>query len=148
MAEAKDWWDKLEIIGKVALPVVIAAATIWFNSQVSERQQNADMVSIAVEVLSQATEQNDPLRDWAVDILVIQGNLASEAAAELKNDPSRVIAAPGRTAATSYEALVCLDKLEDQESTPTLQEDFLRCMLRELTFGLFPFNTLGPAVKD
>ncbi len=71
----KDFWDKLEIIGKVALPVVIAGATLWFNSQLSSRQTSADMVQIAVGVLSQNVDDTefelgvDPLREWAVEVL-------------------------------------------------------------------------------
>lgn len=44
MAEQKDRWDKLEIIGKVALPVIIAGATLGFNWQVNQRQRDATMV--------------------------------------------------------------------------------------------------------
>ena len=78
--------DKLEIIGKVALPIVIGGATIWFNSQISERQQSAEMVKIAVGILSVEPEgdESDALRNWAVDILAEKGGLSESAAAILR----------------------------------------------------------------
>lgn len=88
----KDHWDKLEILGKVALPVVVAGATIWFNSEVSTRQQTAEMVKVAVGVLGQeGKEENDPLRGWAVGILRQQGGLSEDAANALVNDPRLTI---------------------------------------------------------
>ena len=97
MSEQKDIWDKLEIAGKLALPVVIAGATIWFNSQISQRQQNADMVSIAVSVLGQEGEsKDDPLRSWAVKLLQHHGGLSADAANELIGRPDRtLISIPG-----------------------------------------------------
>ncbi|MEO1108237.1 MAG: hypothetical protein AAFX90_09975 [Pseudomonadota bacterium] len=81
----KGFWDKLEIIGKVALPIVIAGATIWFNSQISARQQSAEMVKLAVGILSEKPQEDgvDPLRVWAIDILVDRGGLSQNAAKTL-----------------------------------------------------------------
>ncbi|MEM6564997.1 MAG: hypothetical protein AAF665_11155 [Pseudomonadota bacterium] len=107
----KDAWDRLEIVGKVALPIVVAGATIWFNSQVSQRQQSAEMTRIAVGVLSEADiSEDDPLRDWAVNILVDQGGLSLAAARQLRNEPLAtpfVIYGPIRTKDSPMQ--VCLE---------------------------------------
>lgn len=95
MAEPKDWWDKADIGGKIALPVVIAGPTIWFNAQTTERQENAKMVEVAARVLSApADEESDPLREWAVSQLQENGGLTDEAGQKLLGNPDLTISVP------------------------------------------------------
>ena len=52
-AAGKDTWDKAEIIGKVAIPVIIAITALTLNDQLSQRAQDAEVIKIAVAILSE-----------------------------------------------------------------------------------------------
>lgn len=85
----KDCWDKAEIFGKVALPLVIAAATLTINSQINARQNQSAIVSMALGIVSEKPDPEDaanvdPLRLWAIDRLVEHGGLSEAAATQLK----------------------------------------------------------------
>lgn len=87
MSEPKDNWDKAEIVGKVALPIVIAAATLLYNNEVSARQQSSKMVELAIGIVTEPPMDDgepEPLRLWAIDILQVNGGLTEEAASQLK----------------------------------------------------------------
>jgi len=74
---AIDRWDKAEIAGKVAgavlIPVTLAVAAWFVNTELTARGQAARMTEIAVGVLtlepSEDPDTNDPLRDWAIEVL-------------------------------------------------------------------------------
>lgn len=82
---AKDRWDKWQIVGeifgKVWMPIVVAGATLWFNSQTSHREQAARMAQIAVGILAEQPDYSagetkpDPLWDWAVTVLQQPGEI-------------------------------------------------------------------------
>ncbi|MDU8928303.1 hypothetical protein RXV86_12980 [Alisedimentitalea sp. MJ-SS2] len=78
MAE-KDNWDKFEIVGKIVVgltvPVVVAVAAYFLNTQISERTRSSEMTRIAVGVLSKSPSDEDynselePMRRWAIGVL-------------------------------------------------------------------------------
>lgn len=88
LSNPKDFWDKADIAGKVALPVVIALVTLFFNNQINQRQRDTELVSIATRIVSESptTESDgDPLRLWAIDILIERGGMSQEAALQLRS---------------------------------------------------------------
>lgn len=89
MEDSKDCWDKIEIIGKVTVPIAVGVLILVWNNQRTSQQTAASMTQIAVSVLSQEVEDSkiDPLRDWAVAVLQNPSNpptLSDEAAAQLR----------------------------------------------------------------
>ena len=73
MASDKDFWDKLEICGKTALPIVVALAAVFLNNQINTRAQASEWTKIALSVINKPLDQEDTnqilLRTWAVDVL-------------------------------------------------------------------------------
>ncbi|WP_159089334.1 hypothetical protein [Tateyamaria sp. Alg231-49] len=91
--DGKDFWDKFEIGGKVALPVVVALAALYLNDQVSQREVSGRMIELSISVLAsdpiydEGEARVDPLRDWAVNVLRHPDNpptLSRGAATELR----------------------------------------------------------------
>jgi hypothetical protein len=86
-AAGKDTWDKAEIIGKVAIPVIIAITALTLNDQLSQRAQDAEVIKIAVAILSERPSEegasNSALRSWAIDEMVVRADLSQDAAEEL-----------------------------------------------------------------
>jgi hypothetical protein len=70
MSEPKDSWDKLEIIGKVMLPVALGLSAVLVNLEISNRQLRAEKNQLALSILSSPVEpskvEHTPLRRWAV----------------------------------------------------------------------------------
>lgn len=87
MSQPKDRWDKFEIFGKVALPIVVALAAVFLNNQISVRQIHSEKTALAVRVLSSPADPSrstiDPIREWAVDVLESDYDFALAALNEL-----------------------------------------------------------------
>jgi hypothetical protein len=107
---AKDSWDKLEVLGKVAVPFVVALTALLLNSQVSTREQAARMSEIAVGILVEAPDVvSAPLRNWAISVL---------------EEPSRTIALDAEAAAALREE--GLPQLVDLNSINLFQLEYLK----------------------
>lgn len=70
----KDNWDKIEIVGKVLIPVVIGVGGFWLNWSIGDRQTQTERAGLAIGILAEPVlEENvgveDPLRRWAADVL-------------------------------------------------------------------------------
>lgn len=87
--QQKDLWDKANIILKAAIPFAVALSVFWWNSERTSAETSARMTEIAVGVLGEAPDGsgNDPLREWAIEVLMSPGNppqLSQEAADALR----------------------------------------------------------------
>ena len=92
MPEPKDWWDKAEIIGKIAVPVLIGFVVLFWNSQRTAHETRAAMTQIAIGILSERPEEGQPtaLREWAIAVLQNPTNpprMSDEAARQLRFEP-------------------------------------------------------------
>jgi hypothetical protein len=75
--KAKDCWDKAliagQIVGSILIPVVVGISVWSFNSERTQRDTAAQMVSIAVSVLTVPADENligeNALRQWAIYVL-------------------------------------------------------------------------------
>jgi len=79
----KDIWDKAEIIGKFAVPLVVAFAAVFLNNQFSKRSEDSEVTMIAVSILSSEPSdesRKDPLRTWAAQQMVDRAGMSEEAA--------------------------------------------------------------------
>ncbi len=72
----KDWWDKTEIVAKVAgavaIPLMIAYIAYAWNSQRTEQQTITARVELALAVLREQNLENgsdDKLRAWAERVI-------------------------------------------------------------------------------
>lgn len=73
----KDIWDKLEVLAKVLIPVVVGISVYVWNHERTHANASAAMVEIAVGVLTavpKGDDDNDPLRGWAVSVLLEPGD--------------------------------------------------------------------------
>lgn len=73
----KDVWDKVGIVftglAGIVTPTVIGLSVWAWNHERTTRDSAAQMVSIALGVLSEEPGENpgnDPLREWAVNVLM------------------------------------------------------------------------------
>ena len=68
---AKDGWDKTHIIIGLLVPVVIAYFGYEINSSIQEKGLQQKYIEIAVGILNSdpLKKENEPLRDWAIDVL-------------------------------------------------------------------------------
>ncbi|UPT53263.1 hypothetical protein [Synechococcus phage Yong-L1-251] len=95
MNKAKDFWDKLDIGARAAIPVVIAVMVLFWNSERTKAESAAKMTEIAISILTQvpsseAEQGTDPIRSWAVKVLQNPSKppaLSDDAAAQLSRDP-------------------------------------------------------------
>ncbi|HEV8428950.1 MAG TPA: hypothetical protein VGQ41_13695 [Pyrinomonadaceae bacterium] len=74
----KDQWDRADVIGKLLIPIMIAAATLWFDysRRVGEAQQKT--FEIAIEILrSPQSSETEQLRSWALQVLQKETGAAS-----------------------------------------------------------------------
>lgn len=101
----KDLWDKIEIAGKVALPVVLLLGGYFLNSQFNQRQRANELIGIAIGILSahpleEPSETEEAIRNWAIEILrdpTGHHTLSDEIAEKLKETPISFFAPSGRT---------------------------------------------------
>lgn len=86
----KDLWDKIEVVGKIAVPVLVAITVLYWNGQKTARDTASAMTQVAVGIL-QAERPVDgsdsALRNWAISVLERPSDpppLSPEAATELR----------------------------------------------------------------
>src|SRR5882757_4762670 len=86
------WFDWVErgfrLIALVAIPVVLAFAGWWVQAQLAKNVAKQEYVKIAVSILTvKMDDKNQPLRDWAVNLLNEHSSvkLTSDAIAKLKS---------------------------------------------------------------
>lgn len=70
----KDSWDKADIIGKLAVAVLVALVGWWIQGVVTTQNTGKDYIGIALGILenkdqTEAMKKNTALRQWAVDLL-------------------------------------------------------------------------------
>lgn len=93
MATPKDLWDKLDIISRLIIPILIAASVWLWNHEKTKSENAARMLEIAVSILSSdssAQDEPDPIKLWAVKVLQDPTSpppLSLQAAAQLSGDP-------------------------------------------------------------
>ncbi len=68
----KDKWDRLQVLGSISLPVVIAFGGVYFNTQLAARQATADLALAARQEAERqaqaATQRNDELAQLVLNI--------------------------------------------------------------------------------
>jgi len=86
------WFDWLErifrLLAAVAIPVVLALGGWWVQAQLAKNVAKQEYVKIAVSILTvKMDDKNQPLRDWAVNLLNEHSSvkLTPEAIAKLKS---------------------------------------------------------------
>lgn len=67
----KDVWDKLDILGRAAIPVIVALSVYLWNSERTSRDTASQMIAVATAILTAPPEQSAPsaLRGWAIAVL-------------------------------------------------------------------------------
>jgi WD40 repeat protein len=66
----KDFWDKIQIVSGVAIPVVIGLGSYFIQQSITKESVAKDYVGIATTILeSQKGEKATNLREWAVSLL-------------------------------------------------------------------------------
>ena len=95
MPEPKDCWDKVEVLGKIVVPIAVGAMILVWNSQRTTQQTSATMTDIAIGVLSEqpAEGEGGALRNWAIAVLQSPENpprLSEKAAFELRTERLRL----------------------------------------------------------
>ena len=88
---AKDCWDKIDIIVKALIPIVVALSVWVWNTEKASRDTAAQMITIATSILTAPPENSAPsaLRQWAIDVLRSPKNpptLTNEAAIALSKE--------------------------------------------------------------
>lgn len=74
----KDKWDKWDIIGKLLIPFVIAAATFGFNASQNKRGATQKTLEVAIDILkAPQSAETEQLRNWALEILRREAKTAS-----------------------------------------------------------------------
>jgi hypothetical protein len=70
--QSKNGWEKAEILSKIlaalAIPIILLLGGSYFDSILSERAAQAQIVQVAVETLRDR-DTPDNLRRWAVDVI-------------------------------------------------------------------------------
>lgn len=69
---SKDRWDKLQILGAVAMPMVALLLGHWLSQSLKQGETKARLVEVAVDVLKANPEITDAvpgLRDWVVKVI-------------------------------------------------------------------------------
>lgn len=72
LKKTKDGWDKLQVLGAVALPIVALFLGHWFSQSLKQGETKVRLVEVAVDVLKtdpKTTEEVPGLRDWAVKVI-------------------------------------------------------------------------------
>ena len=87
----KDVWDKVDIVGRALIPVIVALSVLFWNSERTARDTAAQMITIATSILTTPPDQSAPsaLRSWAIEVLRFPENpptLTDEAATALKTE--------------------------------------------------------------
>jgi hypothetical protein len=91
--EKKDPWDRADVIGKLLIPIIIAAATIWFNYSQKVGEARQKTFEIATGILkSPKSQETEQLRSWALGVFQKEAKQASvelpkEAFQELQKGP-------------------------------------------------------------
>jgi hypothetical protein len=71
-ARPKDTWQKAETASKIlsalAIPIILLIGGFYFDSILSEREAQSQIVQVAVETIRDP-ETPDSLRRWAVDVI-------------------------------------------------------------------------------
>jgi hypothetical protein len=67
----KDVWDKVDIIVRALIPVIVALSVYLWNVERTSRDTAAQMITIATSILTAPPEQATPnaLRLWAIAVL-------------------------------------------------------------------------------
>ena len=82
-SQPKDKWDTFERISRIlsiaAIPVILALAGWWIQSELQNKAVRSDYVQLAVSILQKSDEDNKnlALRAWATDLLV-ENNTSTE----------------------------------------------------------------------
>ena len=70
----KDWWDKIEILGKIGVSFLVLFATFFFGNRIDQSLKNREIslryVEFAVKIIVNPLSDED-LRKWAADIINI-----------------------------------------------------------------------------
>lgn len=87
----KDRWDKLDIIAKALIPVIVALSVLLWNNAKTSRDTAAQMITIATSILTAPPENSTPsaLRQWAIAVLQTPSDppaLSDEAALALTKE--------------------------------------------------------------
>jgi len=104
----KDWWDKLQIIAVIAVPIVIGISGYFINSTLKQREIEVRYLENAVSILREKpNEETVALRNWAVEILRSYSPIpiSAEAIEEIKRKPL-----PGRIYLTTEKGEVLTDE--------------------------------------
>lgn len=85
----KDAWDKIDIVGRAAIPIIVAVSVFLWNTERTSRDAAAQMITIATSILAAPPDEAapGPLRSWAIAVLQSPENpptLTAEAAVALK----------------------------------------------------------------
>lgn len=88
-AKPKDFWDKIDIVARAAIPAIVAFSVWLWNAERTARDTAAQMITIATTILAAPPDKPAPsaLRDWAIDVLQSPENpptLDDEAAQALR----------------------------------------------------------------
>jgi hypothetical protein len=119
MSEKKDWWDKTDIVARavasILVPIVVGASVWLWNTESSRQSTASSMTRIAVSILTEPVDEGndrqDPLREWAIEVLKSPDDppvLGNEAAEVLRSRPLSSISAAMLRAAVGA-------RTEDQE---------------------------------
>ena len=90
----KDFWDitliLIQGVAYIAIPIVIFFVGSNIDSSIQERATNVKYIEIATEILrDEPSKESDPLRDWAINIIVTYSDieLTAEALQSLRTKP-------------------------------------------------------------
>lgn len=75
----KDIWDVADVIGKLLIPIAIAAATLWFDSSRKESEAKQKTLEVALEILkAPKSAETEQLRGWALKVFQeVTGNASA-----------------------------------------------------------------------
>ena len=104
--EPKDLWDRLDIIGKLLVPMAVVFLTFWLNLGQNERQIQRESLDLAIRILGdeEYKERSEKLSNWANAYVHDALNLTEDLKVEIREqglpqkEPSLVPAtSQGRT---------------------------------------------------
>ena len=112
---AKDRWDKVDILAKAFIPIVDAGSVLFWNAQKTSRETAAQMITIALSILTAPPEKSAPnaLRGWAIDVLRSPEDppaLTDEAAVALSKEAIPWVSNTSDAAAAINEAIELISK--------------------------------------
>jgi hypothetical protein len=145
----RDSWDRADVIGKLLIPVIIAAATISFNYSQKIGEARQKTFETAIDILkSPKSPDTEQLRSWALGVLQTE---TQQASAEL---PKAAIQELQKGALPSASALrlpnpgqvrVAIIRLQGTANEPAeklksalTSAGYTDVSIREETQGLFP----------